>query len=122
MLPKEVIESLAPGVKDLVIWLNEQGFNTCDSGDGSRNLHGKGSSLPYPAVVILSAPEKLLEDARRLRRALAGRGVRFSGSSRGSGGSPNEDESWPIIQASYDPEGDVCLVVLYNVLSKDALL
>lgn len=122
LLPKEVVDSLSPGVKGLVIWLNEQGFNTCDSGDGGRSRHGKGSSLPYPMVAILSTPERLIEDARRLRRSLGGRGVPFSQSASQPDGSPQNPDTRPVIQASFDPEDNSCLVVLYNVLSKDALL
>lgn len=33
-LPKETIDALDPGIRDLVIALNDAGFRTTDSGDG----------------------------------------------------------------------------------------
>lgn len=44
---------LSPGIRDLVIALNEAGFDTTDSGDGSNWKEGMLCALPYRHVAIL---------------------------------------------------------------------
>jgi hypothetical protein len=45
---------LDPGIRELVTQLRRRGFNTTDSGDGSKSPQMEGA-LPYPHVVILLA-------------------------------------------------------------------
>lgn len=45
-------DAISPGVRDLVRELNELGYTTTDSGDGSNHAAGMECALPYRHVFI----------------------------------------------------------------------
>jgi hypothetical protein len=127
----ELVRELSPGVKSLVVWLNEHGFETCDSGDGTNHAAGMGCAVPFPMIAISVEPSKLQLEADRLHKLLTEHGVDFT---------PREqpdhrdhapihsvdqceacsvDANYPQIAASYDPNDGSAVIVLYNILSSD---
>lgn len=67
-LPKETIDALDPGIRDLVIALNDAGFQTTDSGDGVSKAEDieNEDALPWAHVSIRVHPEDMIEEADRL--------------------------------------------------------
>lgn len=103
MLTPDQIELLDHGIRELVIWLNAEGFETSDSGDGAT----KGDAgWPVPNVAIKSRPAEMLADAHILMMKLAGRGVVVK---------PCNLDDEPFIQATYDPAEESVIIVLGNV-------
>ena len=85
-------DELDPGIRETVRWLNERGFRTTDSGDGSKAAE-MPCAMAEPNVAISVAPADLVQEADRLHRLLTEAGIHFS--AIGTGGR--------FIQASYDP-------------------
>jgi hypothetical protein len=99
------IAALNPGIRGLVLWLRQEGFHTVDSGDGAT--HDYGCDRPQPYVVMwVEEAEQLVQEARRLRDLLWGRGVVLG---------PCGEEGAPYLQASYDPVEGSCFLDLSNV-------
>lgn len=71
-------EHLDPGIRDVVAWLQLEGFRTSDSGDGvskfqpgSRWYDPEGDQyIPYPHVIMVCDPEEMIHEARRLHKLL----------------------------------------------------
>lgn len=104
---------LSPKVKDLVVWLNRNGFQTCGSGDGSNYMAGKECALEQPMIAMQVSPLKLAEETMRLYLMLREQGVSFDEPDL-----PGTDAVvWPYLQASYNPHDGVGLIVLFNVTS-----
>ena len=62
------LSEISPGVRDLVASLNDQGFATTDSGDGSNLAEGMECALPFRHVFGLVPDGVTLEDcAHRLQ-------------------------------------------------------
>jgi hypothetical protein len=108
-MPKPVpYDDLDPGIRELVRWLNDNDFQTQDSGDGRTKFQEDGSPLPewttadqdfecvmpFPHVVMPCPVEKLGSECDRLRDLLVGAGVPVE--AQGPDGSP-------AIQGTYDP-------------------
>lgn len=111
---------LSPGIRDLVVWLNEQGFRTTDSGDGSNHDAGMGCAVDFPMVAILVEPASaLIAESDRLGRLLGERGIDFEPPECDCCDPPDEI-TWPTIQGTYDPHNGTAIIVLSNVLSEDA--
>lgn len=123
LLKTKVIEGLSPGIRDLVLLLNAQGFQTVDSGDGSN--HGKmGCAPPFPMVAILTTPASMVGDATDIHRFLKKRGVKLTPPAPRCGRAEmdfNEDMKFPQVQAQYDPEDGIATITIFNVLSKDVV-
>jgi poly(3-hydroxybutyrate) depolymerase len=85
---------LDPGIRNLVIALHGAGFNTTDSGDGASKDSGD-DVLPYPHVFIVSAPDRMLDDARAVHRWLIDHGATAK------------------VEASYDPDDSSAIVAVY---------
>ena len=103
-------EQLDPGIRATVRWLREHGFETVDSGDGSKAAHME-CALDVPNVFIRVAPEKLVAEADRLRDLLAEAG--WPTVSIGTVDGPGEHAAAEI-QGSYDPaDGSATLTLLY---------
>jgi len=118
LLKQAVIDGLSPGIKELVLWLNEQGFETTDSGDGTNAAAGMECAVEYPMVVmVVDKPGRLVDEAQRLYKALRGRGIQFDHAKRGY--TSDDTICWPQIQASYDPADGTAVILLSNVTSKD---
>lgn len=64
-----VIAACDPGIRDIVRLLQEHGFETCDSGDGSKDGE-MGCALPYPHVVVQTGPATMREEAVDVQRLL----------------------------------------------------
>lgn len=96
------------GVRQTVKMLREYGFNTTDSGDGSKS-ESMDCAVDFPMIAMtVEDPESLTMHARRLMRILKfGHDVKF-----GNG------EKDPRIEASYSPVDGVAVIVLSNVLDK----
>lgn len=118
LLKTKTIEALSPGVKDLVLWLSEQGFQTSDSGDGTHYAHGMGCAVPYAMVAICSSPENMVSESLWLRHVLEKKGLVF-GQGHVQNDEQGEEIPWPQIQATYDPYDGTAVIVLVNVLSRD---
>lgn len=96
---------LDPGVRRLVRLLRSNGFNTSDSGDGSK-AGMMECAVDEPMVAIEVDPAELVSEAHRLHALLAGVGVTL-----GEVG----DDGVGQIQASYDPANRIASVVLFGV-------
>lgn len=96
------MDNLSPNVTRLVRFLNDHGFITTDSGDGSNFEAGMECAVPEPMVAIQVDPSYLVTEAQRLHVLLQSRGVRF--------------EDGPVIQATYDPHDQSSIILLLNVV------
>lgn len=103
-------EGLCPGIQQTVAWLQGQGFQTTDSGDGHSN-EGMECALPFPNVTMVCSPAEMAVESDRLLGLLRDRGVVVEP------GSP-EEPGPPRIQASYDPANGVAVIMLVNVDDK----
>lgn len=99
------MKNLNPGIINTVKWLNENGFQTVDSGDGET--HDYECDLECPYVHISVAPEKLISEANRLQAKLQENGIVLTES--------DESGSSPTIQASYSPLDGLAFISLFNV-------
>jgi len=75
-------DELDPGIREVVRWLNDNGFKTVDSGDGKTKFTEDGKPLPewesadpefdmvipHPHVVIEVVPDALVAETDRLHR------------------------------------------------------
>lgn len=97
-----ILADLDPGIRDVVQLLWAHGFTTTDSGDGVTKymLYGDDEALTAPHVAITTNPDRLFDDAERLRDALVAEGITLR---------PGQ------IQASYDPVDDSCVLLLLDV-------
>lgn len=113
-MTNEEIQGLSPEVRDLVVWLNEQGFETTDSGDGSNFKAGMEGALSFPHVFMKAEPKILVHEGRRLYRLLEHRGIDFK---------PHlidpQFPYYPQIQATYDPHDETGVLLLMHVRSED---
>ena len=72
-LTKDVIDALDPGIRDLVVQLNDAGFSTTDSGDGKSKpaeWYASGEAFPYPHVVCEVSQEQIVKETQRLSEVL----------------------------------------------------
>lgn len=85
-LPEHEAAALDPGIRDIVVALRARGFETCDSGDGTK--HGRmGCAQPNRHVAIEAEASMLCEEAQEALRVLR----EFE-----------PDTPW-VVNASYDP-------------------
>jgi hypothetical protein len=89
-------DELDVGIRETVRWLRDHGFNTCDSGDGSKAVT-MDCAESVPNVHMLSTPALLVDDADHLDGLLRQRGV-----------------AGYRIQATYAP-GEPAVLSLYDV-------
>lgn len=61
----DILAEANPGIRNLLAWLWEQGFDTCDSGDGETRQYDCDQPFPFIAVRV-SCPENLIQETRRL--------------------------------------------------------
>jgi len=101
-------DSLDPGIREVVRWVNDHGFATCDSGDGVTKLSDPAWDPDcindVPHVVITVEPVRLVSQARRLLAALRAAGVPVD--------RLTPDGSGVGIQASYDPVDGTAAIIL----------
>lgn len=110
---------ISPGIRELVRKLNEAGFVTTDSGDGSNYENGMECAIPFPNVHIDPVPN----DDGSYHEATKGIIARLCTSNL-----LLTLESWEIhpkpgqIQLTYDPVGDAQWILsLYNISDVDLL-
>lgn len=106
-LTKEQIDELDPGIRQTVLWLRKNGYDTTDSGDGSK-VATMERAMPFPNVAIrvdLDGPE-LVSVADDLAYALKEQGIMIE---------PQNEDGKPYIQASYDPVDASAMILLCNV-------
>jgi hypothetical protein len=105
-------ETIDPGVRRLVRWLNDRGFATCDSGDGSK-APDMECALDVPNVSIVVADKyDLISTADRLRQDLEDIGVMVLQMGPEMGKPPS-------IQAGYDAGGGNAWIDLLGVSDAD---
>ena len=118
-------DDLDPGVRQVVKLLNENGFDTCDSGDGKSKFGEDGKPLPewrsedqefecvmdIPHVAIGVPADRLAAECDRLWHLLASVGVKVD---------PQGPDDEPTIQGTYDPApnegvGSKAFILLMNL-------
>ena len=102
-------KTINPGIRETVRLLRDNGFNTCDSGDGSTREFECDPGYPYVGIEV--SPERLVAEADRLVGVLAAAGVVVE--------EMDEDGTRPAIQADYHPVARKAFVVLINVKDAD---
>jgi hypothetical protein len=107
---------LNPGIVRLVQLLNDNGFETCDSGDGET--HDFSCDRPYPYVCMKVVPSLAVKQAKKLHLLLQKQGLQVV--SQTEAFSASESPSGPCIQLSYDPCDDIAILDLMGV--KDSML
>lgn len=110
LLTEKQLLELDSGICWTVQWLREHGFDTTDSGDGSK-AGTMECALPYPNVTMRVSPDELVVETRRLQTLLVETGIDVV---------PLSTDDQPCVQGSYDPADDVAIVVLFGV--NDAIL
>jgi hypothetical protein len=106
------MEHLCPGIRQTVEWLQSEGFNTTDSGDGVGN-EGMECAIPFPNVFMTCSEDILIQETKRLQTLLAVKGIEVQ--------PLQPDDPQPAhIEASYDPSTGLGIISLFNV--DDALL
>lgn len=58
-------DELDPGIRETVRWMRELGFETIDSGDGSKAGWMEGA-LDFPHVVARVRPRDMIDESHRL--------------------------------------------------------
>lgn len=99
------LEKLNPGIRATVAWLRENGFQTCDSGDGAT--HEFECDLPHPYVHMVVTPETAWTECQRLKALLAARGVQVQ--------PMNAEMSGPSLTAHICGSSGFASLSLYNV-------
>ncbi len=96
---------LDAGIRDTVVFLRKNGFNTTDSGDGSKN--DMECAMPIPNVAMTCAPEEMIAEADRLARLIlsSGHDLRELG---------NDEHGAAEIQASYDPATKSAIILVLH--------
>ena len=101
-------DALTPGIRQTVVWLRRNHFDTTDSGDGITNvLAGMEEALEFPHVVMVVKPELLISEAKRLKKLCEDTNIPLDDANIG-------------IEASYSPLDGVALIMLVGV--NDVLL
>jgi hypothetical protein len=98
-------DDLNPGIRRTVAWLNENGFATCDSGDGETHDHACDREEPY-VVVQVTPPSALTLDADRLRKLLTERGIKVV---------PVGIDGGTWVQATYDPSNRIAFIDVSHI-------
>jgi hypothetical protein len=93
VLESRMADHLNPGVRRLVTWLREHGFNTFDSGDGVTHEFANDNAFPYVAITV--EPSALIAEADRLERLLASVGIACQ--------PQTQSGDVPTIEAQYSP-------------------
>lgn len=122
------IEEMNPGIRKTVQWLRDNGFRTCDSGDGVTHECECDRDQAY--VVIRVEPYEMAAEADRLMKLLDGMGVSLADAYEAVGdayaaGTLGEKMDYPFLQADYNPVNGIATLdlacvsdaVLFKVLS-----
>lgn len=118
------VGDMNPGIRRTVQWLRDNGFKTCDSGDGKTHEHECDRPIAY--VTIRVDPSQLSAECDRLLLLLKDHGVDLAaeyekmGDAYQSGTLDLETQSFPTLQAQYGPVDGVATLDLACV--DDALM
>lgn len=107
MITPEELAEVSPGVRELVRRLNECGFTTCDSGDGSNFAAGMECADPVAHVHMRIEPREGVpasHDLSGLLTAWLGRDLRDS-----------------EVQFTYDPVNEIGLLSILGVRDEDLI-
>lgn len=109
----DMLDGVDPGIARLVAWLRERGFRTTDSGDGKTKIAQGWTEddgvLPYSHVVMSVDPDRLIDEAKRLRALLeVEHGVIVEPT-------PPEPPDPPQIESLYFVTSDSAMIVLNHV-------
>lgn len=97
------LEELSPRIRRCVRILQENGFTTCDSGDGSNYAAGMECALPVPMVAVRVDRESFFHAADHMLRALQA-----------------NDMQPETLEASYSPlDGTYVIVATGEQLARD---
>lgn len=104
-LPEEVLNDLDPNIINTVLLLRDNGYETCDSGDGHYKLVNDidPDALPYPHVFIMSTLDTFVEECDSLVHLLMGCGITFGPGSNA------------FIQVSYSPFDRNVFIEVLNI-------
>lgn len=102
--------SINSGIQKTVQWLNDNGFPTCDSGDGKTRDFECDREGAYVVIQLIN-PASLTYEADRLMWLLQSKGIFLN---------PISMDNTPCIQASYDPANRQAFIDLMFV--DDAML
>ena len=100
---------LDQNIRNVVKFLNENNFNTTDSGDGvSKNRAEIEHVLPYPHVFMTCKPTDLWSESCRLLSLLKENGINVQ---------PIGPEgcTHPSIQSNLDPTSEIAFITLNHV-------
>lgn len=99
------MDKLNPGIVKTVEWLQSKGFDTRDSGDGET--HDYECDLPFPYVHMVTEPETLVSEARRLQAELKSIGIELE--------PLDEYGEAKAIETSFNPVTNLAIISLFNV-------
>lgn len=96
--------TINPGICKVVKLLNDNGFTTCDSGDGVTHDYACDRDAPYVCITV--APLSLCLECIRLVGVMRACGITIKPIG------PHDD---PCIQGTYDPANDIATIELMGV-------
>jgi hypothetical protein len=102
-------DDLDPGIVPTVLWLRSHGFETTDSGDGSK-ADTMECAWPCPNVVIQVEPRDLISETNRLRNLVTGLGLAVKPMTE------DMDPQHVEIQATYDPADEVAIILVLGLM------
>lgn len=111
-------EDLDPGIRHTVRWLQSEGFDTTDSGDGESKLQGDDPclcALPFPHVAISVSPARLHEEADRLWELLIQARINVTATI------VDNEQLVPAVnvEATYFPGSKTAMILLSGVKDSD---
>lgn len=93
-LPDINYDELDPGIRNMVKVLRDNGFNTTDSGDGSKSPTMEGA-VDFPMIAVRTEASILCSESDRMFSILE---------------ATEPDRMWHV-QASYDPQDGVSIII-----------
>lgn len=100
-LSEEAVQGLDSAIRSVVLSLRAHGFNTTDSGDGSKAGTMEGA-LDIPHVFATTGPDAMIREADRLLYWLIGHGS-------------DEGVRAARVEATYLPQDAVAMLALFHV-------
>lgn len=113
------VSEMNPGIRRTVQWLRDNGFATCDSGDGVT--HEFACDRPVAYVCIRVEPAQLAAEAHRLLELLSANGVDLHKAHEAMMDAwENEADdatmmSFACLECTYNPVDGVAILDLTNV-------
>ena len=104
------MDHLCPGIEKTVHWLQSHGFKTTDSGDGVSN-EGMECAIDFPNVFMVTEPQHLIPECKRLMKVLAEKGIQCGGMTMDGAPKPHNE-------GSYDPSDGNAIISLFYVDDK----